>query len=228
MESSRLEQYQDAVLRDQKYRGKNGDDDHDDSGNDDVSLDELLEELGDDDGDEFMSRYREQRLQEMSDALKQIKKNVQEEEYGMVQTMLDENALMRLTTEKERIVIHFFLPSFKKCQVMDKSLDKLAEKHLMTKFLRINVEDCPFLVTKLNIKVLPCVIAYRHGVERDRVVGFSRLGNNPEEFALEALESVLLNAGVLLQKANKFTVIDKSNLRRVRNDTNGSDSDLDI
>lgn len=126
MESSRLEQYQDAVLRDQKYRGKNGDDDHDDSGNDDVSLDELLEELGDDDGDEFMSRYREQRLQEMSDALKQIKKNVQEEEYGMVQTMLDENALMRLTTEKERIVIHFFLPSFKKCQVMDKSLDKLA------------------------------------------------------------------------------------------------------
>lgn len=60
------------------------------------------------------------------------------------------------------------------------------------------------------------------------MVGFSRLGNNPEEFALEALESVLLNAGVLLQKANKFTVIDKSNLRRVRNDTNGSDSDLDI
>lgn len=45
---------------------------------------------------------------------------------------------------------------------------KLAAKHFNTKFLRVDVANVPFLVVKLEIKVLPCVIAFIDGVTKDK------------------------------------------------------------
>jgi thiol-disulfide isomerase/thioredoxin len=78
-------------------------------------------------------------------------------------------------------------------------LQELAKKHFDTRFLKINVENAPFLVTKLKVQVLPCVIAFIDGVSVDRLVGFEGLGYKPDTFATKDLEARLLSSGVILR-----------------------------
>ena len=80
---------------------------------------------------------------------------------------------------------------------MDGHLKTIAEEHLETRVVKINVENAPFLVTKLNVKVLPCVIAFLDGVSVDRVVGFEGLGYEEDTFRTKDLERRLVDAGVL-------------------------------
>ena len=53
-----------------------------------------------------------------------------------------------------------------------------------------------FLVVKLGVKVLPCVLCFIDGIVIDRVVGFDDLGNQ-DTFQTEVLERRLLKAGVI-------------------------------
>lgn len=55
-------------------------------------------------------------------------------------------------------------------------LQKLAPKYFHTRFSRVFVENIPWLVEKLQIKVLPCVICFVQGVAKDRRVSCSYLG----------------------------------------------------
>lgn len=63
----------------------------------------------------------------------------------------------------------------------------------------MNVENAPFLVTKLKIQVLPCVLAFINGVSVDRIVGFEGLGYTADTFTTKDLESRLLGSGVVLR-----------------------------
>lgn len=65
----------------------------------------------------------------------------------------------------------------------------------------MNVDNAPFLVTKLKVQVLPCVIAFVDGVGADRVVGFEGLARSGsvDDFRTKDLEARLLAAGVLFQ-----------------------------
>lgn len=45
---------------------------------------------------------------------------------------------------------------------------KLAPKYFQTRFIRVFVENVPWLVEKLMIKVLPCVVCFADGVTKDR------------------------------------------------------------
>lgn len=47
---------------------------------------------------------------------------------------------------------------------------RLAEKHTDTLFLRADVANMPFLVNKLSVKVLPCVIGFAQGVSKMKYV----------------------------------------------------------
>jgi len=47
-------------------------------------------------------------------------------------------------------------------------LQILAPKYYNTRFIRVFVENIPWLVEKLGIKVLPCVICFIDGVSKDR------------------------------------------------------------
>ena len=76
---------------------------------------------------------------------------------------------------------------------------KLAPLHLSTRFLRISVTTAPFLVTKLQIKVLPCVIAFIDGISVDRIIGFEGLGYTEDTFTTRDLEARLLRVGVLVR-----------------------------
>jgi hypothetical protein len=61
----------------------------------------------------------------------------------------------------------------------------------------MNVENAPFLVTKLKVQVLPCVLAFVNGVSVDRIVGFEGLGYTPDTFTTKDLEARLLTSGVI-------------------------------
>ncbi len=73
----------------------------------------------------------------------------------------------------------------------------LAAKHTDTRFLKMKVENAPFLVVKLKVQVLPCVVAFANGVSVDRIVGFEGLGYTEDTFTTKDLEGRLLGAGVL-------------------------------
>ena len=100
----------------------------------------------------------------------------------------------KLTSSRHepKCVIHFYHSKFKRCEIMDKhlavswnkspalasyltDLQKLAPKYFNTRFLRVFVENIPWLVEKLSIKVLPCVICFVDGVTKDRYVVFAKL-----------------------------------------------------
>ena len=76
-------------------------------------------------------------------------------------------------------------------------LKTLAPLHLDTRFLRINVTNAAFLVTKLKVQVLPCVLSFIDGLGKDRIVGFEGLGRGNDRFDTVDLEARLLTIGVL-------------------------------
>lgn len=71
----------------------------------------------------------------------------------------------RADTQYRSLVVHFFHPDFKSCKLLDAALAELSSKHFnTTKFVRINaVSDCPFLVVKFGLRVLPAVLAFKDG-----------------------------------------------------------------
>lgn len=87
----------------------------------------------------------------------------------------------------------------------------LAPKHFSTLFLKVSVKHVPWLVERLEIKVLPCVICFIDGISKDRyvlqlfvsayraeiferLIGFEEFGNS-DGFKTAALELRLLKSG---------------------------------
>lgn len=86
-------------------------------------------------------------------------------------------------------------------------MKSLAPSHYEARILKINVDNCPFLVTRLGVQVLPCVIAFIDGVGADRIVGFEGLGRTNDNFTVRDLEARLIRAGVFAR--NKVTKEDE-------------------
>lgn len=157
--------------------------------------DALLDSL-DNDTDPALAHLRESRIQQLSQSLKTAKQQ-HSAGFGTQTHLRDEKALMEITTSSKHCVVHFYKEDFNRCRIMDGHLSALAASHLTARFLKIDVQDAPFLVTKLGVKVLPCVIAFIGGVSADRIVGFEGLGYSGDEFQTGDLEKRLVRAGVL-------------------------------
>jgi hypothetical protein len=104
--------------------------------------------------------------------------------------------------------------------VPDQSADSFAQqeiapKYFSTLFIRVFVENVPWLVERLGVKVLPCVYSFVDGVSKDRyrcfgiwyqirmtnamsrLIGFEELGGN-DAFSTGVLELRLSQSGRLL------------------------------
>ncbi|OCK98153.1 thioredoxin-like protein [Cenococcum geophilum 1.58] len=160
---------------------------------DDSDEDALIAALED---DSELDAFREQRLQQLHAEFSRAKE-MRATEHGTYAEIKDEKALMDITTSTKFCVVHFFKPDFNRCRIMDGHLENLVPSHYETRFLRINVENAPFLVTKLKVQVLPCVLAFIDGISVDRIVGFEGLGRSADMFTTRDLEARLLRANVL-------------------------------
>ncbi|KAF2004409.1 thioredoxin-like protein [Amniculicola lignicola CBS 123094] len=162
---------------------------------DDSDEDALIAALEDDDE---LDAFREQRLQQLHAEYDKARR-LRENNHGTYVEVKDEKALMDITTSTKLCVVHFFKPDFNRCRIMDGHLESLAPAHYEARLLRINVDNCPFLVTKMKIQVLPCVIAFIDGVSVDRIIGFEGLGRSPDNFTTRDLEARLINAEVFVR-----------------------------
>ncbi|GAA6007283.1 hypothetical protein JCM11491_003074 [Sporobolomyces phaffii] len=210
---------------------------HSDSDRDDDD-DALLEELEDDlDNDFELGGFREKRMMELKAQLDAAQQR-QESGYGQYTEIKVEKVLLDKTSKAKRSVVHFFHPDFRRCKIMDKHLERLAEKHTDTLFLKADVANMPFLVNKLTVKVLPCVIGFAEGVSKMKLVGFDELEGG-DDFNTKTLEIGMVHCGVL----NKYpgsanSEIPRLHLRqdegapsfsktKLRSGTKNDDSDFD-
>mmetsp|Transcript_18221 Transcript_18221/g.27661 ORF Transcript_18221/g.27661 Transcript_18221/m.27661 type:complete len:261 (-) Transcript_18221:329-1111(-) len=102
--------------------------------------------------------------------------------------------------ESDRLVVHFHRPATRMCDVFHSHLEKLAAKHMETRFVKINVDQCAedgqggggasYLVDKLGIRVMPTIVIVRKRQAVHHIRGFDELGAT-EDFSTEALEWVL-------------------------------------
>ena len=161
--------------------------------------DALLESLEEEtESDPRLAYLREARIQQLSSDIARAK-SLRSEGYGTYIDVKDEKNLLEITTSHEKCIVHFHKTDFNRCRIMDDHLRSIAEEHLEARVVKINVENAPFLVTKLGVKVLPCVIAFIDGVSVDRVIGFEGLGYSEDTFQTRDLEGRLVVAGVLNQ-----------------------------
>ncbi|KAF9105493.1 hypothetical protein BGX27_009589 [Mortierella sp. AM989] len=175
--------------------------DREEEGKKELDDDELFEELEND--DYGMSSFREQRIEEFKEELEK-RKLVMESDHGSYKDIVDEKEIMDITTKSKHSVVHFYHSDFRRCMIIDKHLETLAKKHIKTKFVKIKVENAPFLVEKLQVKVLPCVIAFTDGIAVDRLVGFEELGNT-DNFSTAMIELRYKTAGVIEDDSKKDT-----------------------
>ncbi|KAI6152147.1 thioredoxin-like protein [Pisolithus tinctorius] len=162
---------------------------------DDAIFAELEAEIENDENAAFRERGLQQ-LRLQVDKLKHMQANA----YGTYSEIVDEKEVIRISAHDPRCVIHFYHSNFKRCEIMDKHLAKLAPKYSATRFLRVFVENVPWLVQRLGIKVLPCVMSFMDGVMKDHLIGFEEIGNS-DIFETAVLELRLSQNGVL-QKAS--------------------------
>lgn len=154
--------------------------------------------------------YRTQRFQQLNAELASQKTNRDTSKgagaslvRGNTYPTLDsDQGVLDFTTQTTRCIVHFAHGDFARCGVMDARLEELAGRHYEVQFARVDVQSTPFLVEKLGIRVLPCVIGFKDGVGVERVVGFEGLGNGgfdgEEGFSVKTLEKRLLWKGVLV------------------------------
>ena len=95
-------------------------------------------------------------------------------------------------------MVHFYRPSTRRCEIMDKHLTLLARKHIETRFIRIDAEKSPFVTEKLKIWMLPTLVLIKDGKTDHSIVGFDELGGS-DNFTTAQLEAVLLKHDVVME-----------------------------
>ncbi|KAJ6598939.1 thioredoxin-like protein [Mycena vulgaris] len=173
---------------------------HEDEDEDEDALFAELEEEIENDSNAEMREYGLQVLKQQMKELSEMKQN----QHGHYSEIKDEKEVVRVSAREPKCVVHFYHSKFKRCEIMDKHLTKLAPKYFNTRFFRVFVENVPWLVEKLGIKVLPCVICFVDGISKDRLIGFEELGNN-DAFDTAVLELRLAVSGVI-QKSSGNTL----------------------
>ncbi|KAF8351349.1 thioredoxin-like protein [Amanita rubescens] len=196
MSSSKLSTLAERVL--EPNRGAR---DQDEDEDEDALFAELEAEIENDDN----PALREKGLKVLKKELETMKE-MQQNYHGSYTEITDEKEVVRVSAHEPRCVVHFYHPNFKRCEIMDKHLTTLATKYFRTRFFRVFVENVPWLVQRLAIKVLPCIICFVDGISKDRLIGFEELGN-ADSFATAVLETRLLSCGVLSRSLTAKQII---------------------
>ncbi|CAO1631832.1 unnamed protein product [Sympodiomycopsis kandeliae] len=158
-----------------------------------------------------MGEYREKRMAQLEEELRnRPKKETNSFELGIDSSQMGK--YIKLDSEKEaiallersgrKVVLHFSHAEFNRCKLMDQHLEHLAPMHPGTLFLAVSPLKAPFLVTKMDVKVLPYVVCFVNGKVEDRLVGFEELGNT-DQFRRDELEDRLGKSGVLVPRSKQ-------------------------
>ena len=122
---------------------KNKNNEFDDEDNDD---DNNKADNGDDD-DYELRQIKEARLRQIRSQHKQKLENIGKG-HGQYREITQDEFIQEITGSMS-VICHFFHRDFQKCEIMNLHLSKLAQRHIESKFVRINAEKTPFFVEKV-------------------------------------------------------------------------------
>ena len=137
-------------------------------------------QLDDDDDDDELEFLRERRMVAMKH-LAQKEQVWRSKQHGQYREIGQDDFFATVVREKggsDDVAVHFYHKDFERCKILDRHLSDLAQNFLSVKLVKIDVEKSPFLVEKLKVTVLPCIVLFHNDVAVDRIIGFDDLGGD--------------------------------------------------
>mmetsp|Transcript_22683 Transcript_22683/g.35498 ORF Transcript_22683/g.35498 Transcript_22683/m.35498 type:complete len:231 (+) Transcript_22683:283-975(+) len=150
-----------------------------------------LDELDEDD----LERIREKRIAQMRKE-QEKKQEWRQKGHGQYQELSNEKEFFEAAKGSEHMVCHFYRSATHRCNIVDKHLSLIAQKHIEARFVKIDAEKCPFLAERLRIVVLPTIALVRQGKTVDYIVGFDDLGGQ-DDFQTPVLEWRIACQGII-------------------------------
>lgn len=141
-----------------------------------------------------LERLRDKRLRQAK--IEQVRRKRWEAKGRGGYGHIAESEFFDVVKKHSRIVLHFARSATERCKILDKHLAILAPRHPETLFIKVDVEKCPFLCTRLNVKVLPCVKIIKGGEVRKTLTGFEEFGGH-DEFRTSELMLCLARSRVI-------------------------------
>ncbi|CAJ0598471.1 unnamed protein product [Cylicocyclus nassatus] len=157
-------------------------------------IDNELNRLDHMDEDE-LEIIRKRRMEELK-KMQKAKAELLAHGHGKYEEVADEKEFFEATKKSKNVVCLFYLNSNMRCKIVDKHFQILAPKHIGTRFIHVNAEKVPFLVTRLNIRVIPTIAIIKEQQTIDYIRGFDDLGG-VDDFKTETLERRLAQSGVI-------------------------------
>lgn len=152
-----------------------------------------MDRMDDDEYEKILARRRDQMRRVAAEKSKWMAAG-----HGEYRDCSDQKAFFDELKKEARAIIHFYRPSTRRCELVDKHLGALARQHLETKFMRVDAERSPFLADRLKIRVLPTIVLVKDGRTDHSIIGFDEFGAR-DDFSTDVMEAVLLAHGVLLE-----------------------------
>ena len=156
-----------------------------------------LEELGEDDFEALRQKRK----------LMLAKKMRQEQDWkqlghGRYLELTDTKEFFDAAKKSARMVVHFYRGVTPRCEIVDAHFQKLAPKHLETRFVKIDAEKNMFLVERLGIIMMPTIVLIKDGKTEHSLRGFDEMGGT-DDFTTDVMAYVLSQHGVLNYEADK-------------------------
>lgn len=107
------------------------------------------EDDDDDDADEDIElrRIRTNRLRVIKNLQREKVENIGKG-HGQYREITQDEFLNEMISSKI-VVCHFYHADFARCKIIDHHIQKLVQRHVETKFVKINAEKAPFFVSKV-------------------------------------------------------------------------------
>lgn len=173
-------------------------------------IDEQLKKIEklDDDDFEVLRQKRHLMLQ---------KKARQEQDWaqlghGRYLELTDTKEFFNAAKKSARMVVHFYRSVTPRCQIVDAHLERLAPKHLETRFVKIDAEKNPFLVERLGVILMPTIVLIKDGKTDHAIHGFDEFGGT-DNFSTEDVAYVLSTHGVLKYEVDRSEEIERNTTR---------------
>ncbi|XP_058789486.1 thioredoxin domain-containing protein 9 [Phymastichus coffea] len=188
---------------------------------------EKLDNLNIDD----IEKLREHRLKEMK-KMQQQKQIWLSQGHGEYTELSDEKEFFEVCKKSDKVVCHFYKDGTERCKIVDMHLKILCKKHIETRFIKLNVEKCPFLTGRLKIRVIPTIGLVVDSKTKDYIVGFTDLGNC-DDFSTEVLEWRIAHGGAinyngdLMHPPDNTKIQKQSVTRKTIREKYSDDSDID-
>mmetsp|Transcript_15350 Transcript_15350/g.44911 ORF Transcript_15350/g.44911 Transcript_15350/m.44911 type:complete len:202 (-) Transcript_15350:603-1208(-) len=152
---------------------------------------ERIDNMGEDD----FARIRRLRIEEMK-AKALEKEQWRRNDHGSLAQITDQKEFFEACKKSKRCVCLFYRDGNKWCDVLSNHFQLLANKHMEAKFMKVNAENSPFLVERLNIWMMPTIVCTNEGKVHCQFNGLDEI-DPTGKFETATLEFALHSAGML-------------------------------